>query len=725
MGFNLGDIFVTFKTKSEGVKEVVGQIKDVNEQATEGVSKLNKFANGFKDFSKVTGGALITVGAGLTLYAKQATDFTTEYVGNAKRLAREIGTNVTEASRLTYAFTRLGLSTDDVSGSFGIFSRKISDATKSGADNRAALASIQNQMEKTRFEINATSEEIKRNGDKSGELGIKLRGLQADLHALELKAKDTGTTFDKLGISVLDNTGKQKDFGAILFEVADKFKGMPDGVEKTALSMDLFGRSGKDMIKVLNQGSDGIKELEKQADKLGITLTDKTVGGVAKMIEAGKKLKENQDAIKIAVGTLTAPVLADYTNMLANLVGKFQELDQPSKTIVANILAFGGPVATAAGSVLTFVGSLGDASATIDKFAPKIPIVGSFFQAFGKFLTNPWVLAITAIVVVVGLLLNHFGELQPFIDAVVNTSKDLWEVLQMALKPAMDSLKDSLVQLAPLWPPLLAVLKFLAEIIGGIVVAAIVGFVAAIAGIVTIFAYVGAAVLVWVNYLKALIIGWVNDAIAKWNELAALPGKIGKWLADAGRTVDAGMRSISDGIKNWINDFFNSGKALFETFAKGITAGFTKTKDSINAGLNWIRDRLPHSDAKEGPLSELTYSGKKLMETLAVGVGKGAGSLYDAVEGTFAGLPSGMVSAGVGVSSSIAGGSGSSTAGSGSGSSVAMPAGGGGSPQFHFHLDGIMTRSRGELRDVLMDGLEAVDEKLIAQGRQPILRRAK
>lgn len=716
MAFNLGDIFLTFKAKSEGIKEVVGQIKDTNKQAADGVRKLDNFAAGFKDFTKVTGGALITVGTGLTIYAKKATDFTKEYVANSKRLAREIGTNIQEASRLTYAFTRLGLSSDDVSTSFGIFSKRIKESTADAAKNRVEYQALQSQIEKTQFEIKTITAEVKKNGDKSGELGIKLRGLQSDLAGLQIKAQGVGTAFDKLGIELTDDTGKTKDFNAILFEVADKFKTMPDGVEKTALSMELFGRSGKDMIKVLNQGSAGIKALEAQADKLGITLTDKTVAGFARMVEAGKKLKENQDAIKIAVGTLTAPVLARYNEELARLVGRFQDLDQPAKQFLATVLAFGGPVATGLGGLITFIGSIGDASSAIDKFAPKIPIVGRFLQVFGGFITNPWVLVIGAIAVAVGLLLNHFGELQPIIDIIGSLLTDLWEILKVTLKPAFDSIKLSLEQLAPLWPPLLSVLKFLAEFIGAVVMAAIVGLATAIAGIVFALSYLAAGVLLWVNLLKDLIADAVDRIVAKWNQLVALPARLKAWMADAANTLKLGVQSIKSTIDSFVTRFFDSGKALLDAFGRGIVEGFNKVKNKVTDGLNWIRDRLPHSDAKEGPLSDLTLSGRKLMETLAVGVGRGAGSLYNAVESSFAGLPAGMVSAGVSASASVAGGF-------GAGSAAASVAAANGDTHVHLHMDGVLTRSRGELRDTLIAGLEAVDEKLVAQGRQPLLRK--
>lgn len=50
-----------------------------------------------------------------------------------------------------------------------------------------------------------------------------------------------------------------------------------------------------------------------------------------------------------------------------------------------------------------------------------------------------------------------------------------------------------------------------------------------------------------------------------------------------------------------------------------------------------------------------------------------------------------------------------------------MGANGQGGNTFNLHFDGIMARSKSELRDIMMEGIEAVDERLRAQGKKPIL----
>ena len=59
----------------------------------------------------------------------------------------------------------------------------------------------------------------------------------------------------------------------MLKDVAAVFKDMPNGAEKSTLAVQLFGRSGLDMIPMLNKGADGIADLEAKTAAYGLTLT--------------------------------------------------------------------------------------------------------------------------------------------------------------------------------------------------------------------------------------------------------------------------------------------------------------------------------------------------------------------------------------------------------------------------------------------------------------------
>ncbi len=94
----------------------------------------------------------------------------------------------------------------------------------------------------------------------------------------------------------------------------------------------------------------------------------------------------------------------------------------------------------------------------------------------------------------------------------------------------------------------------------------------------------------------------------------------------------AGFLTGSSGI------FKKAGKALWGAFVWGIKAQVMAPVKVVKFGLQKLRDMLPFSDAKEGPLSTLTLSGSKIMETMAAGVKAAAPVLQGAASVALAGI---------------------------------------------------------------------------------------
>ncbi|MBE0470515.1 MAG: phage tail tape measure protein [Methyloprofundus sp.] len=78
------------------------------------------------------------------------------------------------------------------------------------------------------------------------------------------------------------------------------------------------------------------------------------------------------------------------------------------------------------------------------------------------------------------------------------------------------------------------------------------------------------------------------------------------------------------GLTSWLSGFslFSSGKKILETMAAGIRAAIGAPIKAIKGALSAVRKYLPFSDAKIGPLSELTKSGQAILTTLGDGMNK-------------------------------------------------------------------------------------------------------
>lgn len=102
------------------------------------------------------------------------------------------------------------------------------------------------------------------------------------------------------------------------------------------------------------------------------------------------------------------------------------------------------------------------------------------------------------------------------------------------------------------------------------------------------------------------------------------------------------LTNVWDGLGKFFSGlgglFYDSGKAIISTLVDGISAMAMAPVNAIKNVMGKVREFLPFSDAKKGPLSELTYSGGAIMTTLSTGVHKQQGALHTAVSNAFTGI---------------------------------------------------------------------------------------
>lgn len=378
---------------------------------------------------------MAAVGAGITLVAKKATEGVVDFYKESKNLARITGETTEESSRLLQVMKRVGIDSENAAASFGIFSRNITQATEDVSKSTKAQRDLKLEIKNVQLELVQTQVEVKKHGDKTGELALKTEGLKNKLSDLQEKLKGATNAFDRIGVATTDAGGKQRDFESILLDVADRFKAMPNGIDKTALAMELFGRQGKDMIKILNLGSSGIRDMESQADKLGLTLNANTVGSIARLVASQKKLKEDTESMKIAIGTATAPVLTAFNEKLNQVLTTLLRSNGPLKTITADFLAFSGPVLTATGGLISFISNAVQAAPAISKLLSSAGALSAFF-------TGPWAIAIAGVGLGIGILADRFVNHTAITDRLAASNRQL-KVDMDAVKTAQDQVAQS------------------------------------------------------------------------------------------------------------------------------------------------------------------------------------------------------------------------------------------------------------------------------------------
>lgn len=80
-------------------------------------------------------------------------------------------------------------------------------------------------------------------------------------------------------------------------------------------------------------------------------------------------------------------------------------------------------------------------------------------------------------------------------------------------------------------------------------------------------------------------------------------------------SVYKGVNNMVKQVKEFLSTFKNAGKGLLDAFTDGVKSGINKAKNAVSDGMNAIRQYLPFSPAKKGPLSDLDKSGEAFFPT--------------------------------------------------------------------------------------------------------------
>ena len=145
-------------------------------------------------------------------------------------------------------------------------SRVADAAIKSFTETVKGLAALDDAAEKTGATVESLAKlqaQAKISGQAFEGIESALIKLNKGLSGSEDETKGAGKALEFLGINAKDAQGKMRDAGEITIEVAKKLSEFSDkGPGKAALAMDLFGKSGAQLLPLFKDMASNAQELE-------------------------------------------------------------------------------------------------------------------------------------------------------------------------------------------------------------------------------------------------------------------------------------------------------------------------------------------------------------------------------------------------------------------------------------------------------------------------------
>jgi lambda family phage tail tape measure protein len=177
-----------------------------------------------------------------------------------------IKTAMQGVDKLVNALPKIGLAAAAAGAGLAVLIKK-------GIDELDKLDEVSQKIGVTVESLSSLGKVAKIEGMSIDELAGSLVKLTRTISEANTGSEAAAQTFKSMGLD--PSTFKNSEDA--LLQISDKFSQYRDGLNKTALAVELFGKAGAGMIPFLNQGSDVIKQIRNDLDSFGNASTKAAV----------------------------------------------------------------------------------------------------------------------------------------------------------------------------------------------------------------------------------------------------------------------------------------------------------------------------------------------------------------------------------------------------------------------------------------------------------------
>jgi hypothetical protein len=297
-------------------------------------AELDKLSKNLKDF----GDRIALIGAKL---AAMGTGIITPLAGAAKQFA-EVGSAINDAS------ARTGIGTD-------------------------ALQLFKFAAEQT--------------GASMDDVEVGIRKMNRAIFEAEAGSILAQKSFAALGLTVADLKGKSPEDQ--FRKVGEKLAAMTDAGQRTALAMEIFGKSGTSLLPMIAE----LNEHAAQFKKLGLLIPAEDIASADRFGDVLDQLKSQVGRIVVSIGSAVATALQPFAEQTTKILAGVIAWADAHRSLVIGVLATGAALAGVGFSLIGIGASIRLIGVALTSFTPVIKTIGLGFAL----LTNPIALVSVAL----------------------------------------------------------------------------------------------------------------------------------------------------------------------------------------------------------------------------------------------------------------------------------------------------------------------------------------
>lgn len=530
---------------------------------------------------------------------------------------------------------------DKAEGMASKIGKGVKTAAKWGAAIGAGAAVVATGMYKMATSSAETTDRIDKLSQKIGmsrqgfqemdfiasQSGMAIESLQVGFKtlrgAMEQAEKGTGKgaeAFKALGVSVTDSSGNLRDQEDVFNDAVNALQGMEDGTEKAMLATKLFGKSGQEMMPLLNGAAGSMDEMRQQAHDLGLVMSDESIDAGVAFTDTIDQLQRSFQTAVAEIGVQFMPIITKFADFIMSNMPTIQA------TISTAFDVFGQVISTAVewiGEAVDWFKQLGDIivknkDIIVPAFAAMAAvIIGTMIPAWiaqataaitAAAATAAAMLPVTLVIAAVGvavaglaLIWRKWGDdimavVKPVVDKVVTWFKDMTKLVVETTVETYKNVKKAFELIKKYIEEPLAAAQRIVE---------------------TVWNYIKQTFMNVIAFITAFVKGdfqGMKDVIS--NQMGLIKTTVSKIWDDVKtiftNAIDIIKTAVSDTFDKAVEvavgfgkKFFDAGANIVGSIADGIKSAVSKVTDAIGNVVGKVRDFLPFSPAKTGPLRDI------------------------------------------------------------------------------------------------------------------------
>jgi hypothetical protein len=175
-----------------------------------------------------------------------------------------------------------------------------------------------------------------------------------------------------LGISATNTDGTMRSASEIFQDIKNRLNEMPDGLQKTAIEMKLFGRSGAEMHDILMMSNSEMQKAWEKAKALGLIMSSETAAGYEQLKRDIESTKGTLSALGIAITTDALPTIKALLDSATKVTKAFIDWKNANPELASSLFKVAGGVA----AIATAISGVTWAAGKVPKWAIPLFIAG-------------------------------------------------------------------------------------------------------------------------------------------------------------------------------------------------------------------------------------------------------------------------------------------------------------------------------------------------------------